>query len=131
MPKSEVVIPDRIPDHQEDDYISPIQNLLYRLTGDTNLVHVDPGYAQKMGFDKAFMQGLCSFAFCCRMAIGALIPGQPERMKRMSAQMTSVLYPDTPVRFQLWKLEEGKACFRFLNLNTGKPVLDRGAFEWQ
>lgn len=131
MPKSEVVIPDRIPDYQEDDYISPIQNLLYRLTGDTNLVHVDSEYAQKMGFDKAFMQGLCSFGFCCRMAIGALIPGQPERMKRMTAQMTSVLYPDTPVRFQLWKLGEGKACFRFLNLNTGKPVLNRGAFEWQ
>ena len=131
MPKSEVVIPDRIPDYQEDDYISPIQNLLYRLTGDTNLVHVDPEYAQKMGFDKAFMQGLCSFGFCCRMAIGTLVPGQPERMKRMTAQMTSVLYPDTPVRFQLWKLEEGKACFRFLNLNTGKPVLNRGAFEWQ
>ena len=50
MPKSKVVIPDRKPDFELDDYISPVQNLLYRLTGDTNLVHVDPEYAQKMGF---------------------------------------------------------------------------------
>lgn len=35
MPKSEVVIPDRAPDLTLDDYITPVQNLLYRLTGDT------------------------------------------------------------------------------------------------
>lgn len=130
MPKSDVVIPDRAPDYEEEDYISPVQHLLYRLTGDTNLIHVDPDYARKMGLESSCMQGLCSFGFCCRMAIGALIPGQPERMKRMAAQMTSVLYPGTPVKFQLWKMEEGKAYFRFLNLNTGKPILNRGVFEW-
>lgn len=131
MPKSSVIIPDRAPDYEEEDYISPVQNLLYRLTGDTNLVHVDPDYARKMGFEGAFMQGLCSFGFVCRMAIGALIPGQPERMTRMAAQMTSVLYPGTPVKLQLWRMEAGQAYFRFLNEETGRPVLDRGTFEWK
>ena len=56
MPKSEVVIPDRAPDLTLDDYITPVQNLLYRLTGDTNLVHVDSEYAREMGFPKAFIQ---------------------------------------------------------------------------
>ena len=131
MPKSDVVIPDRAPDYEEADYITPVQNLLYRLTGDTNLVHVDSEYAQKMGFERSFMQGLCSFGFACRMAIGALIPSQPERMRRMAAQMTSVLYPDTPIKLQLWQIADGKSYFRFLNQSTGRPVLDRGVFEWQ
>ena len=131
MPKSNVAIPDRAPDVEVDDYISPIQNLLYRLTGDTNLVHVDPEYARKMGFETSFMQGLCSFGFSCRMAIRALIPGEPERMTRMAAQMSSVLFPDTPVRLQLWKMGEGTAYFRFLNLTTGKPILNRGVFTWK
>lgn len=131
MPKSSVEIPDRAPDYEADDYISPVQNLLYRLTGDTNLVHADPEYAQKMGFETSFMQGLCSFGFSCRMAIAALIPGQPERMTRMAAQMSSVLFPDTPVRLQLWKMGEDTAYFRFLNLTTGKPVLNRGVFQWR
>ena len=91
MPRSSVTIPDRAPDYEEDDYISPVQNALYRLTGDTNLVHIDPEYARKMGFKTAFMQGLCSFGFACRMSVGALIPGQPERMTRMAAQMRTVL----------------------------------------
>ena len=131
MPKSNVAIPDRAPDVEVDDYISPSQNLLYRLTGDTNLVHVDPEYARKMGFETSFMQGLCSFGFSCRMAIRALIPGEPERMTRMAAQMSSVLFPDTPVRLQLWKMGEGTAYFRFVNLTTGKPILNRGVFTWK
>ena len=65
------------------------------------------------------------------MAIGALVPGEPERMTRMAAQMTSVLYPDTPVRFLLWKMGDGVAYFRFMNLTSGKPVLNRGVFEWR
>ena len=131
MPKSPVVIPDRNPDIEIDDYISPVQNLLYRLTGDTNLVHVDPEYAQKMGFKSSFMQGLCSFGFCCRMAIDALIPGQPEKMKRMAAQMTAVLYPDTPVKMQIWKISDQKAYFRFVNKENGDIILNRGVFEWE
>ena len=131
MPKSDVVIPDKAPDVEIDDYISPVQNLLYRLTGDTHLVHVDPAYAQKMGFETSFMQGLCSFGFACRMAIGELIPGEPERMTRMAAQMTSVLFPDTPVALQLWKVDDTKCYFRLMNKVTGKAVLNRGVFEWK
>ena len=131
MPKSPVVIPDRGADGELEDFISPTQNLLYRLTGDTNLVHVDPEYARKMGFEKPFMQGLCSFGFACRMAIGALIPGEPERMTRMAAQMTSILFPGTPVRLRLWDMGSGIAYFRLMNETTGKPILDRGVFEWE
>ena len=131
MPKSEVVIPDRAPDLTLDDYITPVHNLLYRLTGDTNLVHVDSEYAREMGFPKAFIQGLCSFGFSCRMAIELLCPGEPERMTRMAAQMRNVLFPDTKVQLQIWKMEEGKAYFRFVNLEDGKPILDRGVFEWK
>ena len=52
------------------------------------------------------------------------------RMKRMAAQMTAVLYPDAHIRLQLWKMEEGKAYFRYLNTDTGDVVLNRGVFEW-
>ena len=131
MPRSTVVIPDREPDIVVDDYVSPVQNLLYRLTGDTNLIHVDPVYVKEVGFDRPFMQGLCSFGFSCRMLIGALTPGEPGRMTRMAAQMTSILYPDTDVALHAWVVDEGKAYFRFVNKETGKAVLDRGVFEYK
>lgn len=131
MPANKVVIPDRVPDFEINDHISPVQNLLYRLTGDTNLVHVDPEYARKVGSPTSFMQGLCSFGFSCRMAISALIPGEPERMTRMTAQMRSILYPDTPVKLAIWKMGDGVAYFRFINKTNNSPVLERGVFEWK
>ena len=45
--------------------------------------------------------------------------------------MSSVLYPDTPVQMEIWKIEEGKAYFVFRNKLTGKPVLNRGVFEYK
>lgn len=130
MPKSAVAIPDAGPDLVLDDDIGPTQNVLYRLTGDTNLVHVDPEFAKSRGFDRVFMQGLCSFGFACRMAIQGLIPGQPERMTRISAQMRSILYMDTPIQLLLWRTAPGRACFRLTDRNTGAAILDRGVFEW-
>ena len=128
MPKSQIKIPDKAPDLVQEDYISPIQNVLYRLTGDTNLVHVDPDFAKERGFDRVFMQGLCSFGFACRMAVNALIPGEPERMSRIAAQMRSILYMDTPIRLELWS--EKQVYFRLTDANSGAAILDRGVFEW-
>ena len=45
MPRGDSPIPDRPADLVERDHIGAAQNLLYRLTGDTNLVHVDRAVA--------------------------------------------------------------------------------------
>lgn len=130
-PKKIVEMPDREPDYRVEDCMSPVQNALYRLTGDTNLIHVDPEYAKNMKFDQPIMQGLCSFGFACRMMIGVLFPGEPERMTRMAAAMTSPLLPGSAVETQVWKMGDNVAHFRLVNKETGKAVLDRGEFEWK
>ena len=130
-PKSEITIPDREPDYVVDDHMSRTQNLLYRLTGDTNYVHVDPEVAQAAGQPRPFMQGLCSFGFACRMGIKAIIPGQPERMTRMGAQMRSICFPGDDIQFRGWNVEEGKVVFQLVNVANQRPVLDKGIFEFK
>ncbi|MCI5500123.1 MAG: hypothetical protein MR419_11465 [Clostridiales bacterium] len=124
-------IPDREADLVVGDHIGAAQNLLYRLTGDTNLVHVDGEVATSRGLKGPFVHDLCAFGYVCRLAIGALFPGQPEKLRRMYAAMKTVLYPDTPVELHLWKLAGGKAAFRLVNAATGKAILDRGELEWE
>ena len=85
---------------------------------------------QARGLEGPFVHDLCAFGFVCRLAVQALFPGRPERLKRMYAAMKTVLYPDTPLALELWELEEGKAAFRLRNDATGKAVLDRGEIEW-
>lgn len=131
MPVFAVDIPDREPDCQSESYVGPMQNVLYRLTGDTNLVHIDQEFAQSLGHKRVFMQGLCSFGYACRMMIDAVIPGEPERMTRIRAQMRSILYPDTAVKLLAWKVGENEAYFRLTNWDTGEVILDRGVFTWK
>lgn len=130
MPRRESLIPQREPDFVLADHVGPVQHLLYRLTGDTNLVHVDRDVAVSRGLEGPFVHDLCAFGYACRLAIGQLFPGQPARLTRMYAAMKTVLYPDTPIALHLWNLGEGKAAFRLVNTATGRAILDRGELEW-
>lgn len=131
MPKNLTVMPEREPDLVVKSRFSRTQNLLYRLSGDTNLGHVDPDVAKSYGQPGPFMQGLCSYGYACRMAVKALIPGEPERMTRMYGQMRSIAFPGERIELDIWKKEENKALFRLVSCETGKAILDKGEFQWR
>ena len=131
-PNGKKAYPDRAPDYVVDYTLSPVQNALYRLTGDTNPIHIDPEYAAQAGFSgEVIMQGLASFGIACRMMIAGVISHEPERMTRISVQIRSVGYPGAPVQVQGWRVDEGKAIFRYIDMNSGKAVLDNCEFEWR
>ena len=129
--KKEVFYPDREPDYIKDSYISPIQNALYRLTGDTNEVHINPDVALENDSRGVFMQGLSSMGYACRMLIQGLIPGKPEKMKRIYVQMRAKAYPDTHVRLLVWKTAKNKAVFRYVDTEHHTNILDHCEFEWE
>lgn len=129
LPSHTLTYPDREPDYVVDDHLHETQAILYRLSGDTYDVHIDPERARGYGFKGPYMQGLCSYGFACRMGIGAVCPGEPERMTHMYAQMRSVCYPDTDIRFVGWNMGSGQIYFRLLD-DAGKAVLDNGLMEF-
>jgi len=129
-PKETVEFPDRLPDFEEDAIPSPNQPLIYRLSGDIFALHVDPDFARASGFEKPIMHGLCTHGYACRAVIKHLFPGEPERMKRFRNRFSKHIYPGTPIKTQIWKIEDGKALFRTINAETGEVVIDRGIVEW-
>ena len=129
--KSTVEIPDRAPDFEKKDTLSKTANMLYRLTGDTNRVHADPEVAKEEGFPRPFMQGLCSLGYAGRMAIREIIPGGADRVTKVSAQMRNICFPGATVVLRAWKQEDGKAVFQLINEEDGKPILDKGQFEYR
>lgn len=129
-PKEPVEFPDRPPDFEEEAKPSPDQPLLYRLSGDIFALHVDPEFAKLSGFDQPIMHGLCTHGYACRAVIKHLFPGEPGRMSRFRNRFSKPLYPGTPIKTQIWKIEEGKAYFRTVNAESGDIVIDRGIAEW-
>ncbi len=71
----------------------PDQALLYRLSGDFNPLHVDPGLATKVGFTGPILHGLCTYGFTVRQVVSDLCGGDPARLKRFSARFSQVVYP--------------------------------------
>ena len=131
-PKARIEYPEREPDYVVDCQLLKTQSALYRLTGDTNYLHIDPEYAATAGFGgKVIMQGLASFGIACRMMIKAVIPNEPERMTRIKVQMRSVGFPGAPVQVRGWKIGEGKAVFKYIDMESGKAVLDNCEFMWK
>lgn len=122
--------PDREPDYECEDHIADNLAALYRLTGDTYTTHIDPKVGQGYGYKGAFMPGLCTVGFAARLAIQAFIPYQPERVTRIATQLRAVTFPDTHVKFQAWKLEEGKIVYKMLN-EEGKAIVDNCLLEYK
>ena len=129
-PKETFAFPERAPDFEEVQQPSPDQPLVYRLSGDTFALHVDPDFAQASGFQGPIMHGLCTYGFACRAAIKHLFPGEPERMSRFRVRFSRPLYPGASIKTHIWRVEEGKALFKTVNAETGETVLDRGIVEW-
>jgi NAD(P)-dependent dehydrogenase (short-subunit alcohol dehydrogenase family)/acyl dehydratase/putative sterol carrier protein len=129
-PSEAFTLPDRPPDFEEVMQPAANQPLIYRLSGDTFALHVDPEFARMSGFEAPIMHGLCTHGFACRAVIKHLFPGEPERLTRFRNRFTRPLYPGQPIKTEIWQVEEGKALWRTVNVETGEVTIDRGAAEW-
>ncbi len=129
-PREEIVFPDRAPDFTVDAHPPENQPLVYRLSGDIFDLHVDPDFARMAGFEKPIMHGLCTHGYACRALIQSLVPGKPEKVRRMDCRFTKTLYPGVPIRTLIWKTGEGKALWQTLNAETNAVLMDKGVFEY-
>ncbi len=129
-PPAAFEFPERAPDAVEEACPGPDQPLLYRLSGDVFALHADPDFARACGFERPIMHGLCTQGYACRALVRHLVPGQPERLRRLKVRFTKALYPGEPIRTLIWKVEPGRAVFRTENAKTRDAVLDRGVVEF-
>ena len=129
-PGTTVEIPDRSPDFEDTAQPSPDQPLLYRLSGDIFQLHVDPDFAKLSGFEKPIMHGLCTHGYASRALIKHLVPGEPERLHRLSCRFSKPLYPGDPIKTQIWKTGNGKAVWRTINAKTNETIITNGIFEF-
>jgi acyl dehydratase len=106
-PKAEKVeLPDgRAPDFVSREATRPEQALLYRLSGDTNPLHIDADFAKKLGFEPPILHGLCTFGFVARAVINGLCEGKAERLRRLSAHFKKPVWPGDTLLTSGWKSE--------------------------
>ena len=129
-PPKKIEFPQRDPDYEVEASPLEAQPLLFRLSGDVFQLHVDQEFAEMAGFERPIMHGLCTHGFACRALIATLVPGEPEKVRRLVCRFSKALYPGKSIKTLIWKTGEGLALWRVVNTETDEVVIDNGIFEY-
>lgn len=103
-------MPDRAPDAALALPTAHNQAMLYRLTGDRNPLHIDPGTAAAGGFERPILHGLATMGLTARALVHLACDGDPRRLSAMRLRFTAPTFPGDVVLTEMW--EEG-ATLRF------------------
>lgn len=124
-PKADPIKPPegKKPDFRSEYITTKDQAALYRLSGDKNPLHVDPEFAEKAGFDRPILHGLCSFGIAGRAILHNLCQSDPGRLKSFGVRFMNVVYPGDTLITQGWQTQE-KGQFVIQTTNQdGKIIL--------
>ncbi len=101
------------------------QALLYRLVGDRNPLHSDPGFAVAAGFSTPILHGLCTYGFAGRLLLHGLCGSDPARFASMDGRFSRPVLPGDTLVVKAWRLGAGEVAFR-VETDGGTVVIDQG-----
>ncbi|WP_421106891.1 MaoC/PaaZ C-terminal domain-containing protein [Streptomyces sp. NEAU-S77] len=106
-PSERLEAPAREPDRTVERAIREDQALLYRLSGDWNPLHADPGFAKVAGFEKPILHGLCSYGMVLKAVVDTELGGDVARVRSYTTRFAGVVYPGETLRIRMWR-DEGR-----------------------
>lgn len=121
-------LPERSPDLTCDLPTLPQAALIYRLSGDYNPLHADPGYAKKAGFKAPILHGRCTFSVAGHALLKSCCGYDPARMKSMEGRFSAPVYPGETIRTEMW-VDGPIVGFRATVPERGVTVLNNGRAE--
>ena len=103
--------PDRAPDMTCAIPTLPQAALIYRLCADNNPLHADPAVAEKAGYPRPILHGLCTYGVAARAIVQAACNNDASRLMSMNTRFSSPVYPGETVVCEIWK--DGDQAVRF------------------
>jgi acyl dehydratase len=118
-------IPTRDPDAVCDLLTPPNLAQIFRLTGDTNPLHVDPEHAKVAGFPRPILHGMASFGVAAHAVVRTFADYHPERLASIEARFARPVFPGETVRTEMWH-EGSDVAFRCRTVERGEVAIDNG-----
>jgi acyl dehydratase len=105
----------------------PDQALLYRLTGDSHPVHVDPEVAAAMGYPRPILHGLCTLGIAARVAAEA-VSAHPAGLRTLTARLVAPVLPGDDLTIRVDALGNGEVAFDAATAEAGAVTNGRASF---
>lgn len=121
-------IPARAPDLECSLPTLPQAALIYRLSGDYNPIHADPGLARKAGFEKPILHGLCTLGVATRAILKTCCENRAERLRSVQLRFSAPVYPGETILTEIWQ-DGATVSFRARVPDRGVVVLNNGRAE--
>ena len=118
-------IPDRAPDYVCDIATLPQQALIYRLSGDMNPLHADPGVATSVGFSQPILHGRCTMGVAQRAILKTCCDYDAARVKSMQLRFSAPFLPGETLRTEMW-VDGESIQFRSSAVERDVVVLNNG-----
>jgi acyl dehydratase len=124
-PKGGEPAPQEAPDLVVEAPTLPQQALLYRLLGDKNPLHADPGFAALGGFERPILHGLCSYGIACKVVVDGLLGGDTGAVAGYRVRFAGAMVPGDTIVTSLWRRGD-RVYLEASNKERGTPVLSQG-----
>jgi acyl dehydratase len=128
-PEALPAVPARRPDVEVELGSLPQAALIYRLSGDYNVLHADPKVAQAAGFPRPILHGLCTFGMAAHAVLRSCCEYDASRIRRVSVRFTAPVFPGETIRFEIWKDGKARLQLRAKVEARDVTVLNNGLIE--
>ncbi|MEU9349598.1 MaoC/PaaZ C-terminal domain-containing protein [Streptomyces griseoloalbus] len=91
------------PDRTCERTVREDQALLYRLSGDWNPLHADPAFAERAGFARPVLHGLCTYGMTLKAVVDTLLGGDVTRVRSCTTRFAGVVHPGETLRIRMWR----------------------------
>ncbi|KAL7933620.1 NAD(P)-binding protein [Trichoderma chlorosporum] len=115
--------PKRAPDVVVEEATGEDQAAIYRLSGDYNPLHIDPGFAKMGGFKAPILHGLCTFGVA-----GKAVYDKFGAFKNIKVRFAGPVIPGQTIITEMWR-EGNKVLFQCKVKETGKMAIAGAAAE--
>lgn len=105
-PASKLIILEGDPDITHEIITKPDQALIFRLSGDYNPLHSDPGFAKAAGFPKPILHGLCSYGIACRSIVASVCDNDVKKLKSFNCRFSSPVFPGETIVTEIWRKDK-------------------------
>lgn len=79
---------------------------LYRLSGDTNPLHIDPALAERAGFDRPILHGLATLGLTVRTVVDHLLDGDPAKVTGVQGRFANPVLPGQTVTVEAQQADD-------------------------